>query len=96
MGNFLLPLMIGANDRRLPAAQSLLVVSLTVAAVVHARTLISRRSRHRLDVLHPIFDHVFHDQRGAATAGVLVVRLLVDRDRHQFHRDDRTCCVRRG
>ena len=58
LGNFIVPLMIGARDLAFPAAQPAELVS------VHARRLRDavrdpgRRRRHRLDVLHAVFDAV--------------------------------------
>ena len=54
LGNFLLPIMIGAQGPRLPADQPAQLVHLRHRRHLHAGRGAERRRRHRLDVLHAL------------------------------------------
>ena len=54
LGNFLLPLMIGARDLAFPRLNLLSWYLYMVGGAVHARGAGRRRRRHRLDLLHAV------------------------------------------
>ena len=56
LGNFLMPLMIGAQGPGFPAAQSAELVPVHRRRAVDALRAGRRRRRHRLDVLHAVLD----------------------------------------
>ena len=58
LGNFLLPLMIGARDVAFPRLNLASWYLYMVRRPVHHRCAAGRRRRHRLDVLHAVLDDV--------------------------------------
>ena len=96
LGNFCLPLMIGAKDLAFPRLNLLswylYHARRGVDAVRHAR----RRRRYRLDVLHALQLAVVALQRRADDDRHRDRRLLVDVDGAQLHRHDRIGCARRA
>jgi cytochrome c oxidase subunit 1 len=86
LGNFVLPLMLGAKDVALPRLNLLSFWFWLVGAVVHAGLHHRRRRGHRLDVLHAVLHDDLH-RGGLHDHGGLHPRLLVDLHRAQLHRD---------
>jgi cytochrome c oxidase subunit 1 len=60
LGNFLLPLMLGAKDVAFPKLNLLSFYLYSVASVFFIAAMSERRPRHRLDVLHAVLDLVGH------------------------------------
>ena len=88
LGNFLIPIMIGAKDLAFPRINLLSWYIYVLGGHLHARRGAERRRRHRLDVLHAL-------QHGASNSHVITAgarrlhhRLLVDPDRPELHRHD--------
>ena len=54
LGNFLIPMMIGAKDLAFPRINLLSWYIYVARRAVHARRGAQRRRRHRLDVLHAV------------------------------------------
>ena len=54
LGNFLMPLMIGARDLAFPRLNLASWYIYIVGALLHALADVHRRRRHRLDVLHAV------------------------------------------
>ena len=86
IGNFLLPLMIGARDLAFPRLNLAELVPLHRRRRAHAGGALPRRRRHRLDLLHAVLDDVLQQLRGADAGRRLHRRLLVDPHRPQLHR----------
>ena len=86
LGNFLIPIMIGARDLAFPRI-NLLSWYIYIAGGIFALTAIARgRRRHRLDVLRAVQHHLFQhacDSRGDRR---VYRRILVHPDRAEFHR----------
>ena len=67
LGNFLVPLMIGARDLAFPRLNLASWYLYIAGGAVHARRADRRRRRYRLDVLHAVLDDVLQharDRRG--------------------------------
>ena len=54
LGNFLIPIMIGAKDLAFPRINLLSWYIYVLGGALHARRGAQRRRRHRLDVLHAL------------------------------------------
>ena len=86
LGNFLVPLMIGARDLAFPRLNLLSWYIYMLGGVVHALGRRHRRRGHRLDVLHAVQQHLLQHQRHPRCARHLHHRLFVDPHRPQLHR----------
>ena len=87
LGNFLVPLMIGARDLAFPRLNSLSWYLYILGGVVHARADRHRRRRHRLDLLHAVLARMFSNTHVIASRRRhLHRRLLLDPDRPELHR----------
>ena len=64
LGNFLVPLMIGARDLAFPRLNLASWYLFMLGGCVHALRAVRRRRRHRLDLLHAVLDHVLQQPRG--------------------------------
>ncbi len=87
LGNFLIPMMIGARDLAFPRLNLLSLVRLHGRRVLHAVGRGARRRRHRVDVLHTVLDGVLQHARHHDGRGNLHHRFLVDPDGVELHRD---------
>ncbi len=87
-GNFLVPLMIGARDLAFPRLNLASWYLYVARRSVHGRCADCRRRRHRVDVLHAVFDDVLEHARDRRGGRRFHRRLLVDPDRAQLHRHD--------
>ncbi len=58
LGNFLIPLMIGARDVAFPRLNLASWYLYTIGGLFTVGDAARRRGRHRLDVLHAVLDHV--------------------------------------
>ncbi len=77
LGNFVLPLMLGAKDVAFPRLNLLSLYIYWAGALMALGAILLRRHRHGLDVLHAVLDH--DGRRGRLDgAGGLRARLLVD------------------
>ena len=68
IGNFVIPLMIGAKDVAFPRVNLLSWYIYMVGAIIALTVNDDRRRRHRLDLLHAVQHHVLEhsrDRRGA-------------------------------
>ena len=68
LGNFLIPLMIGAKDLAFPKLNLLSWYIFVIGAAFTMYALVDRRARHRLDLLHALQHGVRAEQRGARRA----------------------------
>ena len=80
MGNFLIPLMIGARDLAFPMAELALLVRLHDRRLDRALDLDLRRGRHRLDLLHAVQHDVFQHHGRARGDGRIHYGFLVNFD----------------
>ena len=89
LGNFVLPLMLGAKDVAFPKINLISWYVFRHRHAVDARRHGHRRRRHRLDVL-PAVQHRTRRTRNVILTGigVFIDRVLVDPDRPQLHGDD--------
>ena len=71
-GNFLLPLMIGAQDVAFPRLNLLSWYLNIAGGLFTLSAVVAGGRRHRLDLLHAVFDDVFQRHVLAAAAGVFV------------------------
>ena len=88
LGNFLVPMMIGARDLAFPRLNLLSWYLLVIGGVFDAMGNRRGRRRYRLDVLHAIQQPVQQYSSRAHGSGHLHRRLFIDPDRPEFHRDD--------
>ena len=88
LGNFVLPLMLGAKDVAFPKLNLLSWYIFVIGFVVHALRDDHRRRRHRLDVLHAVQQPRLELQRDDDRHRRVHHRLLVDPHRPQLHGDD--------
>ena len=79
LGNFLLPLMIGAKDLAFPRLNLISWYIFIAAGALAIYTLLVGRRRHRLDLLHAATRRVLQRQRAGRGARRLRLRLLHDR-----------------
>ena len=86
LGNFLVPLMIGARDLAFPRLNLLSWYLFVVGGAVDAVRNVRRRRRHRLDLLHAVLDDLFERPRRCWRCRRLHRRLFLDPDRPEFHR----------
>ena len=86
LGNFLLPLMIGAEDVAFPRLNLFSWYLYIAGGVLTIADHPARRRRHRLDVLHALLDHVLQLLRARGRRRRLRRRLLVHRDGRELHR----------
>ena len=96
LGNFLIPIMIGARDLAFPKLNLLSWYIYMLGGIFSLYRGDHRRRGYRLDVLHPVQQHVRQHQRHARGAGRLHHRLLVHPHRPQLHRHHPQACGRRG
>ena len=97
LGNFLLPLMIGAQDLAFPRLNLLSWYIYIVGGCFTLCAVDRRRRRHRLDLLHAL-QHAPTRTRNVMPTGArhLHHRLLVDPHRPQLHRHHPHACARPG
>ena len=88
LGNFLMPLMIGAHDLAFPRLNLAQLVSLQPVGSGVALLSLHRRRRHRLDLLPAVFDRYSNALMSRRGAGGFYQRLFDDHDGAQFRRDD--------
>ena len=86
LGNFIVPLMIGARDLAFPRLNLASWYHLHAGRLRHALRRVRRRHRHWLDVLHAVLDDVFQQPCGAGRHRRLHRRILVDPHRPELHR----------
>ena len=73
LGNFLLPLMIGARDLAFPRLNLMSWYLFMLGGAFDALRAVRRRRRHRLDLLHAVLDLVFQrPRRASAVIGVFI------------------------
>ena len=85
LGNFLVPMMIGARDLAFPRL-NLASWYIFIWRRVHSNGGGRRRRGHGMDILHAVQQHLFQYARGAHGGRGFYHRLLVDFDRTQLHR----------
>ena len=88
LGNFLVPMMIGAKDLAFPRINLLSWYIYLLGGIVTIYALARRRRRYRLDFLRALQHHVFQLVRGCRRPRNFHQRLLVDSDGPEFHRHD--------
>ena len=88
LGNFLVPMMIGAKDLAFPRINLLSWYHLHAGRDYHNLRAAGRRCRYRLDVLRSLQHDLFQFLRGSHRRWHLYQWLLIDSDRPQFHRHD--------
>ncbi len=86
LGNFLIPMMIGARDLAFPKLNLAELVHLRHGGRVHALRRVCGRRGYGLDFLHPAEQQVFQRHVCCHGAGRVHLRFLVDPDRAEFHR----------
>ena len=86
LGNFLIPMMIGARDLAFPRINLLSWYIYIVGGIVALTAIVRGRRRHRMDVLRALQRHLFEYSRDSGGAGNFHLRLLVDSDWPEFHR----------
>ena len=86
LGNFCLPLMIGARDLAFPRLNFASWYIYMTGARADPVGDFQRRDRHRLDVLHAVQQQSVAHRCRASTGGYRHRRLLVDFHRPEFHR----------
>ena len=86
LGNFLLPLMIGARDLAFPRLNLLSWYLYIAGGAADALRAARGRRRHRLDLLHAVLDDVLQHARARRGARRVRRRLLLDRHRPELHR----------
>ncbi len=72
LGNFLLPLMLGARDLAFPRLNLLSWYIFIIGGAVHAVRHRRRRRRHRLDVLHALQQHLQQYHVVATAVGIFI------------------------
>ncbi len=88
LGNFLVPIMVGAKDLAFPRINLLSWYIYILGGALHPVRGAHRRRRHRLDVLHAVQHRGRELARHDRGARHLHHRVLVDPDRPQLHRHD--------
>ena len=87
LGNFLVPMMIGARDLAFPRLNLLSWYIYIIGAAFTLYAMICRRRGYRLDVLHAVQQHVIRIRSVIATAsGRIHHRIFFDSYRAEFHR----------
>ncbi len=86
IGNFLIPLMVGAKDLAFPAGQPAELVPLHDRRHHRSGRHDHRRRRYRLDLLHPVQHHLLQHPRDRGGARHLHRRLLLHSYRAELHR----------
>ena len=86
LGNFMIPLMIGARDLAFPRLNLAELVFLHRRRADHARRFAVRRGRHRLDLLRRLIRPSRQRLRDPRRARHFRLRLLLGPDRPQLHR----------
>ena len=87
LGNFLIPLMIGARDLAFPRINLLSWYIYIVGGIFALTAIVQRRRRHRLDFLCAVQLHVFEYPRDSRGDRSVRLRILVDPHRPELHRD---------
>ena len=88
LGNFLVPMMIGAKDLAFPRINLLSWYIYMAGGLFTLSAVLLRRRRHRLDVLHAVQHGGQQHARRPDGPRHLHQRVLVDPDGPQLHRDD--------
>ncbi len=96
LGNFLVPLMIGARDMAFPRLNLASWYLYVAGATFTLAALIARRRRHRLDVLRAVLHDVLQHARVLRAGRRLRRRLLVDPHRASTSSSPSTSCARPG
>ncbi len=86
LGNFLLPMMLGAKDLAFPRLEPGELLRLCNRRYDRDLGFDLRRHRHRLDVLHAVQHDVLEHAGGPGGGGGVHRRVLVDHDGDQLHR----------
>ena len=86
LGNFFVPMMIGAKDLAFPRINLLSWYIYVVGGWLRAGRDRSRRRRYRLDLLHAVQQHLFEHVRHHRGGWRLHRGLLVDPDGTELHR----------
>ena len=86
LGNFLMPMMIGARDLAFPRINLLSWYIYIVGGIIALDRDRRRRRRYRLDVLCALQLHLFEYPRDPGRDGRLRLRLFVDSHRPELHR----------
>ena len=86
LGNFLVPLMVGARDLAFPQAEPAELVHLHRRRPVHAVFGDRRRRGYRLDVLHALQQHVLEYAGHCRGDRRIHHRIFLDSHRPEFHR----------
>ena len=88
LGNFLVPMMIGAKDLAFPRINLLSWYIYLLGGIDHDLCIAGRRRRYRLDFLHTLQHDFFKLVCSRSWSGNFHQRLLVDSDRAELHRHD--------
>ena len=94
LGNFLVPLMIGARDLAFPRLNLASWYLYILGGLFTHRRADRRRRRYRMDVLHAVLDDVLQHPRDRRGGGRLHRRLFVDPDRASTSSSPSTRCAR--
>ncbi len=86
IGNFVLPLVLGARDLAFPRLNLHELVPVRHRRRADRVGAADGRARHRLDVLHAAHDQLHRRPRGAGGDRDLRIRVQLDCDRAQLHR----------
>ena len=86
LGNFLMPIMIGAKDLAFPRINLLSWYLYIIGGLLMIYTILDRRRRHRLDFLHALQHRVHQYQCHRGRTRHLHRRLLLHSHRPEFHR----------
>ena len=88
LGNFLVPLMIGAKDLAFPRINLLSWYIYMLGGLFTLAAVALRRRRHRLDLLHALQHGGQQHARDPDRPGRVHQRVLVDPHRPELHRHD--------
>ena len=86
LGNFVIPLMLGARDLAFPRINLLSWYLFVAGGLVALVRTVRRRARHRLDVLHAALHQLRAGRAGRGHGRHLPRRIFLDRDRAELHR----------
>ena len=88
LGNFLVPMMVGARDLAFPRINLLSWYLYIIGGAAHAVCDVDGRRGYGLDVLYALQQHVRAYAGDRHGAGRVYHRIFFDSDRLEFHRDD--------